>query len=95
MVEGIRRILAGYHWVDERLREGLSAESNAEVRPKLTLLERQVLQGVLEGLANKQIADRLGSSEHSVKASMQRVFEKFGVRTRSQVVRVALERFKE
>jgi two-component system nitrate/nitrite response regulator NarL len=46
-------------------------------------------------LANKQIADRLQISETAVKASLQQLFAKTGVRTRSQLVRVALEQYRD
>ncbi len=68
----------------------------ADQRPaKFTERERQVLSFVFEGLANKQIADRLQISETSVKASLQQLFAKTGVRTRSQLVRVALEQYRD
>ena len=65
----------------------------AERRKGLTERERDVLRGVFDGLANKEIADKLGISESSVKAALQQLFQKTGVRTRSQLVRVALERY--
>jgi two-component system nitrate/nitrite response regulator NarL len=64
-------------------------------RSKLTERERQVLLFVFEGLANKQIAERLQISETAVKASLQQLFAKTGVRTRSQLVRVALEQYRD
>jgi DNA-binding NarL/FixJ family response regulator len=69
--------------------------SVGEPRPKFTERERQVLSFVFEGLANKQIADRLEISETAVKASLQQLFAKTGVRTRSQLVRVALEQYRD
>jgi two-component system, NarL family, nitrate/nitrite response regulator NarL len=54
-----------------------------------------VLIGVFEGLANKQIADRLNVSESFVKATLQQLFQKTGVRNRSQLVRIALEQYRE
>lgn len=51
----------------------------------------QVLQSVFEGLANKEIAARLGVTEGVVKATLQQLFQKTQVRTRSQLVRIALE----
>ena len=57
----------------------------------LTAREEQVLQGVLEGSSNRKIADELAVSEGAVKAAIQQLFRKTGVRTRSQLVRVALE----
>ena len=45
---------------------------------------------VLVGLANKEIAVRMGVSESCVKALLQRAFLKLGVHTRSQLVRVLM-----
>jgi anti-anti-sigma factor len=59
--------------------------------PLLTEREQAVLKGVFEGLTNKEIASRVQISEALVKATLQQLFEKSGVRTRSQLVRVALQ----
>jgi len=61
---------------------------------RFTPRERLVLSQVFEGLANKEIAGRIGVSESSVKATLQQLFAKTGVRTRSQLVRIVLERYK-
>lgn len=53
--------------------------------------EREVLRLVVEGLSNKEIGSRLNLSESVVKATLQRLFEKAGVRTRAQLVRFAFE----
>ena len=53
--------------------------------------ERQVLLGILAGLTNRKIGENLGLSESSVKNVVQRLFSKAGVKTRTQLVRVALE----
>ena len=42
---------------------------------------------------SKEIAARLSLSESAVKAVLQQLFDKAGVRTRSQLVRVALEQY--
>jgi DNA-binding NarL/FixJ family response regulator len=52
-----------------------------------------MLRGVFEGLMNKEITDRLKISETSVKAALRQLFERTGVRTPGQLVRVALERY--
>lgn len=56
--------------------------------------ERLVMSAVLEGLSNKQIGTRLEITEAAAKASLQQLFGKTGVRSRSQLVRVALERYR-
>jgi DNA-binding NarL/FixJ family response regulator len=53
--------------------------------------EKEVILGILGGLTNKSIGAQMGISESSVKNIVRRVFDKTGVRTRSQIVRLALE----
>jgi DNA-binding NarL/FixJ family response regulator len=57
----------------------------------LTARQSEVLRGILDGLANKEIAWKLNTSETAVKAAVQELFHKAGVRTRSQLVRIAIE----
>jgi len=68
-----------------------SARSHGE---QFTRREQQILSFVLEGLANKEIADRIGVSESSVKATLHLLFAKTGTHTRTQLVRIALEQHK-
>jgi len=64
-------------------------------RPSLNSRELDVLRLVVQGLANKEIASRMGLSESAVKNTLQQLFGKTEVRTRSQLVRVALERYRD
>ena len=98
LVDAIREVLAGKVWFEQNdLRRivGRASEEEAPRTRKLTEREQQVLVGVFDGLANKQIAERLQVSESSVKATLQQLFQKTGVRTRSQLVRIALEQYRE
>ena len=61
-------------------------------RAPLNSRETEVLQLLVQGLANKEIAVRMKISESVVKNTIQHLFSKTGVRSRSQLVRVALER---
>ena len=63
-----------------------------QIKAQLTPRELQVLRSIFEGLTNKEIAHKIGASQSSVKATLQRLFEKTGVRTRAQLVRIAIER---
>jgi PAS domain S-box-containing protein len=60
----------------------------------LTPREVDALRLVVQGMANKEIAAKLEISESAVKNTLQQLFTKCGVRTRSQLVRVALERLR-
>lgn len=64
-------------------------------RPSLSPREIEVMKLVVQGLANKEIASRMGISESAVKNCLQQLFGKVDVRTRSQLVRVALERYRD
>ena len=63
--------------------------------PAFNERQRKVLRFVLEGLSNKEIAWRLQISESYVKAILQSLFQKTGVRTRGQLVRVAFEQYED
>jgi two-component system nitrate/nitrite response regulator NarL len=94
--QGIRDVMAGKVWFDqEMLQDAISVQSKVRTKSDLTQRERQVLSYVFEGLANKQIAEKIGVSESSVKATLQQLFSKTGVHTRSQLVRIALEQYKD
>jgi PAS domain S-box-containing protein len=56
--------------------------------------ETEVLRLLVQGLANKEIAGRMEVSESTIKNTIQQLFAKTGVRTRSQLVRVALEQYR-
>jgi two-component system, NarL family, nitrate/nitrite response regulator NarL len=96
LAESIRAIHNGGVWLDRRYR-GLSAldlrEEQESSGPRFNERQRKVLQFVLQGLSNKVIAARLKISESYVKALLQDLFRKTGVRTRGQLVRVALEHY--
>lgn len=98
LLEAIHEVLAGKVWFEQSYLQkivGRAAETKPAHTRKLTEREQQVLVGVFEGLANKQIAERLQVSESSVKATLQQLFQKTGVRTRSQLVRIALEQYRD
>jgi DNA-binding CsgD family transcriptional regulator len=60
----------------------------------LSARETEVLRLLVQGLANKEIAGHMDVSESVVKNTLQQLFFKTGVRTRSQLVRVALEHYR-
>jgi two-component system nitrate/nitrite response regulator NarL len=71
---------------------GGAEESRPRFSLKLTERERVTLAALLQGLSNKEIATRLQISESGVKSVVQRLFRKTGAKTRSQLVRIALEK---
>lgn len=78
-------------WLPEEVRAQLArtradpADSALAARlARLTPQQFRVLTLIAEGLLNKQIADRLDVQERTVKAHVTAIFEKLGVRNRTQ-----------
>ena len=95
LVKVIRQVAAGEICVDrtviQQLAGGVNSRAERGPRAEFTEREHQVLRSVIDGLTNRAIAEQIGVSEGAVKATLQRLFRKTRVRTRSQLVRVALE----
>jgi len=99
LIQGIRQTMEGKALFEQSLLrrafECAEEQGTSSRRTRLTERERRVLSFIFEGLANKQIGERLQISESAVKASLQQLFSKTGVRTRSQLVRIALEHYRD
>ena len=95
LIRVIRQIAAGEMWVDQSVIQlmagGVSRGAKRDLRQLLTEREQQVLKCIIDGFTNRRIAEQIGVSEGAIKATLQRLFRKTQVRTRSQLVRVALE----
>ena len=97
LVTAIHQVAKGEIWLDTEAARSLFGGRNTprnrfERAQPLTSRQSEVLRGILDGLTNKEIAWNLKVSESSVKAVIQELFNKAGVRTRSQLVRIAIEK---
>jgi two-component system sensor kinase FixL len=81
--------------VTEEQNHAATPSFDQSLRAPLNPRELDVLRLVVQGLANKEIAARMEISESGVKNTLQQLFAKSEVRTRSQLVRVALERYRD
>lgn len=70
-----------------------TAEKPPEIRPldRLNARETEVLTGIFRGLRNRQIAEELSLSEHTVKFHVRNLLEKLGVRSRGEAAALARE----
>jgi DNA-binding NarL/FixJ family response regulator len=66
-------------------------EDRLQAARDLTPRELEVLIDVFRGLSNKEIAADLGISANTVKTFLQQLFQKTGARSRTQLVRTAME----
>ena len=94
LLEAIRAVAGGGLWMDPKMTPPGTASGSVKsgTSTHLTPREQKVLRCVCEGLTNKEMAYHLGVSQSSVKATLQHLFDKMGVRTRGQLVRIAIER---
>ena len=95
LLEAIRTVAAGGQSIDRRFAGAGEESGDTGGAVHFNERQRKVLRFVVEGLSNKEIAWHLGISESYVKAILQSLFQKTGVRTRGQLVRVALEQYED
>lgn len=94
LLDAIGQVLAGGHAVPagllQRALESPPPVPAAQIE-RLTPREREVLDGLAEGRTNKEIARTLGITSGTVKAHVERVIAKLGVRDRTQAAVLAVE----
>jgi len=91
----IHQVAAGRVLIDQKYLQSLVAAAQPlEETMQFTEREQAILRFLLQGLANKEIALKLRVSESAVKSSLQLLFNKLGVRTRSQLVLLAIEKYR-
>lgn len=88
LIDCLDRVGHGRSWVDpelaERLRQ-LARPVEPGARPALAPRELQVIGLVRRGLRNREIAQRLGVTEGTVKAYLHAIFDKLGVSSRTEL----------
>ena len=96
--DAIRQVAAGEVCLEQDYLTSLFRSvdrTKPQTQPKLTDRDKTVLRFIFQGLTNKDISARLEISEGAVKASLRQLFDKLGVRTRAQLVKVALEQYRD
>jgi two-component system, NarL family, nitrate/nitrite response regulator NarL len=79
------------HGMEDSLAPVQPTRDNA-VGTVLTNREREILALLADGLANKQIAARLGISKNTVKTHLELLFDKLGVSSRAEAVATGVRR---
>src|SRR5262245_7628350 len=87
LLKAIRAVHAGERYIPAAVAAALSSQL-----PDLTTREIQVLNLIVPGLANKQIAYNLNIAEHTVKNHVKNILSKLGVQDRTQAATAAIQR---
>jgi DNA-binding NarL/FixJ family response regulator len=85
-----RNVLSRF--VDSILSTTQGRRLRADSPSELSRREQEVLGGLLENLANKEVADRLHISERTVKFHVSNLLAKFGVRRRADLILLCYQR---
>lgn len=90
--KALKVINKGEIWLDNNYLRHLihNAEKINNKRIFVTPKEKEIISFVCEGLSNKEIANKLNISEQTVKAHLHRIFKKFGIQSRTQLIRIFL-----
>lgn len=89
LLEAIRTIAEGGDYFPASIRKILDVGT---ARPNLTAREFDVLELVVKGMLNKEIADKLGLAEITVKQHVSAVLRKLDVQDRTQAAIASVER---
>jgi two-component system NarL family response regulator len=89
LLKAIRAVYAGQTYLPAAVAAALAAQLP---RPDLSAREIQVLELIVRGLANKQIAYSLSIAEHTVKNHVKNILSKLGVQDRTQAATAAIQR---
>lgn len=99
LVHAVREVMAGRRYLsppftERHLEEYMKKAANGDTDPYalLTRREREVLQLVVEGFTNPQIARRLFIDTRTVETHRAHVMEKLGLRNLAELVRFAVQR---
>jgi two-component system, NarL family, nitrate/nitrite response regulator NarL len=98
LCDAIRRVAAGEVYLEQDYLASIYRSvgpSKAQHRPLLTDRDKVVLRFIFQGLSNRDISAQLKISESGVKSSLRQLFDKLGVRTRAQLVKIALEQYRD
>jgi DNA-binding NarL/FixJ family response regulator len=101
LFKGIRAVMAGQYWVNHQavseivqymqtLATMLEERTQMQAR-SLSHQQQQIIEAIVAGCSNKEIAQEMSISERTVKYHLTRIFEKFGVSGRMELANFSLK----
>ena len=93
----LETVVQGRRWLDQEVMQramqlAMSPDAPRDPLEALSARERAVASLAQRGLRNKEIADELGLTEGTVKVHLHKVFEKLGLRGRTELILLAQDR---
>ena len=93
----LESVVQGRRWIDQEVMQRVMEQAMSPDAPRdpfdaLSARERAVASLVQRGLRNKEVASELGLTEGTVKVHLHKVFDKLGIRGRTELNLLAQER---
>jgi DNA-binding NarL/FixJ family response regulator len=85
LLDCIRTVAKGNIWIESSISNQFVGFINRRSTPRLTPREDEILNLVMRGMKNKQIADSLTITTGTVKVHLMHIFEKTGVKDRFEL----------
>lgn len=93
--KALQAVTDGQIWVDDKmLRAFLDQSATVRAHPRgdrVTGREQEIIDHVCKGYTNREIAEKLSLSEHTVKAHLNRIFQKLNTTSRSKLITLMLQ----
>lgn len=90
----LESVVQGRRWIDQEvmqrvMEQAMSPDAPRDLFDALSARERAVASLVQRGLRNKEVASELGLTEGTVKVHLHKVFDKLGIRGRTELILLA------
>ncbi len=85
ILDCIRTVAQGNIWIENSVSNQFVGFINRRSTPRLTPREEEILNLIMKGMKNKQIAEELSITTGTVKVHLMHIFEKTGVKDRFEL----------
>ncbi|MFM2078499.1 MAG: hypothetical protein RJA49_2389 [Actinomycetota bacterium] len=86
ILRAVRAAAQGESPLAPRAAQAILSARPARQMPELSAREREVVDHVVDGLRNREIAERMGITEKTVKTHLTHVYQRLGVDTRAEMI---------
>ena len=90
LMDAVRAVVEGHVWMPPALQAEMTAQALQSETEPLSSREREIVRAVALGLRNAEVAQHLAIAEATVKTHLNKVFQKLGIRDRTELVRYAI-----
>ena len=91
LMTAIQAVAEGLVWMPPAMQRALIGQEGGRVAKQLTRRESEIVRNVAIGMRNAEVAARLSLSESTVKTHLTNIFQKLGIRDRTELTRYAIK----